>query len=92
MNKTTIPAILAALGLLSGGCATSSLKKLDAQIPDGVWEQAAIEVTGKFTSTTLDATGVKRGGKWVRGEVHFTHNNPWVTKATVDLKVKENEE
>lgn len=77
-----IPALL-----LLSGCATSNLSKLDAKIPDGNWEEAKVEVHGKFTSTTLNASGVKQDGKWVEGELHFDHSNPWVQKASVDLKV-----
>lgn len=73
------------------GCVMPNLKKLDAAIPDGKWQQAVVEVSGKFTSTKLDAKGTKADGKWKDGELHFTHSNPWIVRATVDLKVKENE-
>lgn len=78
------------LAALLGGCALPDISKLDAKIPNGHWKQAQVEVTGKFTSTTLAAHGTKVEGKWVDGELHFSHTNPWVPKATLDLEVEAN--
>jgi len=71
------------------GCALPDLSKLDAKIPDGNWQKARVEVTGKFTSTTLDAKGVKEGGKWKEGELTFRHTNPWLTNASLELKASQ---
>lgn len=68
------------------GCQLPDIAKLDAKIPDGNWQKARVEVTGKFTSTTLDAKGVKEDGKWKEGQLHFRHTNPWLTNASVDLE------
>lgn len=82
--------IIALLALCMSGCVMPNLAKLDASIPDGKWQQAVVEVNGKFTATKLDAKGTKQDGKWKDGEIHFTHSNPWIVRATIDLKVKEN--
>ena len=84
--------LLALISLaLCAGCALPDISKFDSKIPNGDWQDARVEVAGKFTATTLSATGSKVDGKWVRGELHFSHSNPWVTKATLDLKVQPNE-
>lgn len=94
LHLRPLSAVLALVSVLCllclTGCALPDISKMDAKIPDGQWEQARVQVGGKFTNTSLDATGVKVDGKWVKGELHFSHSNPWVLKATIDLKVKEN--
>jgi len=88
--KSRLPLVIFAVAMAAlSGCALPSFQKLDAQIPDGNWEQARVGVAGKFTSTTLDAKGIKENGKWQKGEIHFSHTNPWVTSATIDLKVRQ---
>jgi len=84
MNKL----IILSLALLTcSGC--TSLAKLDSQIPDGKYDSVRTGVTGKFTSTAIEAKGVKKDGKWVEGELHFKHTDPWVTDSYIDLKFKQ---
>lgn len=87
---THMKKIILLIPLILSGCAFPQISKLDAQIPNGNWEQARVHVSGKFTSTTLTGTGQKVDGKWTKGELHFKHTNPWITEATVDLKVEPN--
>lgn len=81
--------VVASISLvLLSGCSsvTKSFTDINRMLPDGDYKQASAEVTGKFTSTTLDGTGKKKDGKWVRGRLVFKHNDPWITKAEVVLE------
>lgn len=82
--KTRIALIIAAL--LLAGCASTPFKKLDAQIPDGKWDQAAVKLTGEVVNVKLTATGTKKDGKWEDAEIHGTYNGYFVKELTIDLK------
>lgn len=85
MNKTII--ILFAVSLLGlTGCVTAPFKKLDAQIPDGKWDQADVKLTGEVINAKLTAKGTKKDGKWEDGEIHGTYNGYFVKELTLDLK------
>jgi hypothetical protein len=78
--------ILALLALCLSGCVATPFKKLDAQIPDGNWEQADVKITGEVINANLKAKGTKKDGKWEDAEIHGTYNGYFVKELTIDLK------
>jgi len=83
--KTRITLLLIALIALSG-CVATPFKKLDAQIPDGNWEQADVKVVGEVINARMSAKGTKKNGKWEDAEIHGTYNGYFVKELTIDLK------
>lgn len=83
--KTRIILFLVPLLALTG-CFTAPFKKLDAQIPDGNWDQADVKVVGEVVNAKLTAKGTKNDGKWEDAEIHGTYNGYFVKELTLDLK------
>ncbi len=71
---------------MTGCVSNSTFKKLDAQIPDGQWDQADVKITGEVVNASLKAKGTKENGKWIEGEIHGTYNGYFVKELTIDLK------
>jgi hypothetical protein len=72
-------AAVAAVMFLTG-CTSGIAAKLN-KLPDGRFASAKLEQTDKFTSTTIDLTGVtKDNGTFIAERMVIDHTNPWVTK------------
>lgn len=69
-----------ALVVFLGGCSTGIAAKLN-KLPDGRFDSAKLEETGKFTSTTITLTDVtKDNGTMQAARMSIDHTNPWITK------------
>lgn len=76
-------AILATL-LTGCGSLPSDLRKA---IPDGQWKSVRGTVTGKFSATKFEATGVVKTGKVLTAEeIHARHSNVWVPLIEFDAE------
>lgn len=64
--------------LLSSGC-TSLTKQIDAALPEGRATKVTATITGKFSSTQVDASNFEKTREKVSADrMHFRHSNAWV--------------
>lgn len=71
--------------LLLTGCTSGIAAKIN-KLPDGRFATAKLEQTDKFTSTTIELTGViKDNGTMSAERMVIDHTNPWVTKFRYDV-------
>ena len=74
------------IGLCFGGC-SSIYDRLDKAIPDGEARKLRATVTGKFSSTTIEADGFKKTETEVTAErMYERHNNAWVPLVELEIE------
>jgi len=82
MKVTTLmPLVAVAVCLLSlglGGC-MSLETRIDRALPEGKAKHVSATITGKFSSTQVEAVNFSKTKKKVSAErMHFRHSNAWV--------------
>lgn len=75
--------ILMLLASLFAGC----VSKLDGFVPPITAQKLNYTRTGKFSSTTVEVTGLRREGDKVRAErLVIQHNNAWVPNVKIEAE------
>lgn len=86
MQRIIILLCLVLVALFWGGCA-SVYDRLDKAIPDGEARKLRATVTGKFSSTTIEADGFKKSETEVTAErMYERHNNAWVPLVELEIE------
>ena len=71
---------------LMGGCA-SVYDRLDKAIPEGEARKLRATVTGKFSSTSIEADGFRKTETEVTAErMYERHNNAWVPLVEIEIE------
>ena len=78
--------LLLVLAVTATGC-TSVYDRLDKSIPEGEARKLRATVTGKFSSTTIEADGFRKTPTEVTAERMFErHNNAWVPLIEIEIE------
>lgn len=84
LMKIAVPLLLLAALIFLPGCTTNFAKRL-AKMPDGRFERAKLEQTGKFTHTTIElVNATKDNGVLTASSIAVKHNDPWTQNFTFD--------
>jgi hypothetical protein len=86
MKRLSIILSVLMVGLCVGGC-SSIYDRLDKAIPDGEARKLRATVTGKFSSTTIEADGFRKTETEVTAErMYERHNNAWVPLVELEIE------
>jgi len=79
--------ILFALVCISLSACSTVYDRLDASIPNGEARKLRATITGKFSSTTIEADGFKKTASEVTAErMYERHNNAWVPLIEIEIE------